>query len=157
MTRLRRDDGNDDARLRLGSAATAVSALLLGPAGLLQLAAAAIRWAPCLAPSGSATPAAASSSDPCAAAADHLRDYVWVSTPFEPIPGAVVLVGIASLLLAGFWATWAVNLRRHRMLLVLCAVTAATWLFSAGTQLLAAFSGGALGVVDDRSGLAGLV
>ncbi|WP_440709944.1 hypothetical protein [Herbiconiux sp. YIM B11900] len=157
MTRPLRDDGHGEARLRPDRESTAVSAVLLGFAGLLQLAAAAIRWAPCIAPSGSVSTAAASSPDPCSAASDHLRDYVWVSVPFEPIPGAVVLAGIASLLLVVFWVIQTVHLRRHRILLVLSAVTAATWLFAAATQLPAAFSGGVLGVVDDRSGLAALV
>ena len=123
-----------------------ITAALLGVAGALQLAAAGIRWAPCLVPGGA--PPTVEGYDPCALAEDHLRDYVWVSTPFEPVPGAVVLAGIASLLMVALWACWAVWMRRHGLVMVAATVTAVAWLVAGATQLLAAFTGGTLGVYD---------
>jgi hypothetical protein len=138
-----------------GGRIAAVTALLLILAGGLQGAAAVIRWAPCLGPAVTVITPGGFEADTCALAVDHLRDYAWVSAPFEPIPGAVVLAGVASVLMAAMWVVWAVRMRGDRVVLVFSAITVATWVLAGGTQLIAALSGGALGVFD--YGLAGLL
>lgn len=127
---------------------TLLGGLLLVVAGMLQLLAAAIRWAPCFGPVETLDLGDGIIADTCALAEDHARDYLWVSAPFEVTPGAVLLAGIASLLLTVFWLLWAVQLRGDPLGALLAVLSAADWLVAGVPQLLAAASDGTLGVLD---------
>lgn len=107
---------------------TLLGGLLLVVAGMLQLLAAAIRWAPCFGPVETLDLGDGIIADTCALAEDHARDYLWVSAPFEVTPGAVLLAGIASLLLTVFWLLWAVQLRGDPLGALLAVLSAAGWL-----------------------------
>ncbi|MFB2555269.1 hypothetical protein [Herbiconiux liangxiaofengii] len=129
-----------------GGAATL--AVLLGLAGALQLAAATVRWAPCVIDGPPAYSADGVQTDACAAAVDHLRDYALISAPFEPIPGAVALAGVASMVLVVFWAVTGWRFRTRRVLAAGSAIAAAGSFCIAVTQLLAAATEGELGVIE---------
>jgi hypothetical protein len=112
----------------------ATGGLLIG-AGVALAGAAAVRWQPCFDGTDLA----------CVRVQDHALDHDLVSAPFVAIPGAVLLAAAGTVLLVLLWALQAV---RRTGAARLAATGAATVLAgSAGGQLLAGTTDGALGVL----------